>query len=260
MIAKRLLTFLRNEIRRSSYDYETFGKKIETPLISEVISILDEGAFLREENQYRSIFHKSIIGFIYKKSISIRKRQNLLKRLTASAITLPNLKPYRRARNKNDFPDLTLFRQFDIAVEVKAGNRSEYNDKTKDWLVCNNSNNDLGTLNSWPDKIKQFGGENIYFVFIEYDFTNKRQEIVDIKIDHFYRFVGMNEVGLLSYREKDGNLRPKNFDAPPPIETFEQFRSLLRPTVIYRSKNIIQKHIVNVPGNERNEFLDSLKI
>ncbi|HEX8491268.1 MAG TPA: hypothetical protein VF658_00360 [Pyrinomonadaceae bacterium] len=257
---ERLILFLRNEIVRNRYDYETFGKKIESPLLSEIISILDEGGFLLKENHYRSIFHKSVTGLIYKKVISARKRQNLLKRSAASGTILPSNKPYRVARNKNDFPDLTLFRHFDIAVEVKAGNRSEYNDKAGRWVACNNSNNDLGTLNSWPDKIKQFGGENIYFLFIEYNFTNERQEIIDIKIDRFYRFIGLNEVGLLSYREKDGNLRPKNFDVKPPIETFEQFQSLFQPTVIYRSKNIIRKHIVNVPDAQRNEFLESLKI
>ena len=213
---ERLLTFLSNEIRRASYDYETFGKKIEQPLISELITVLEEDEFLTG--------------------------------------------PHRIARNKNEFPDLTIFQPPDIALDIKAGNRSQYSKESKTWRGCINSNNDLGTLNSWPDKLRKFKGEKIYFLFIEYNFTNKHQEIIDVKIDHFYRFIGLNEDGFLSYREKDGNLRTKNFDASPPVKTFEQFCQLFTPTVIYRSKKIIEKHVVNIPNVERNAFLDSLKI
>ena len=209
------------------------------------------------------MIHKSVVELLHGNIITVRKTRNALKRLAAAKIpitTKSNLPAYRRARNKNEFPDLTLLRRHDIAIEIKAGNRSAYNDKKRVWVKCNNSNNDLGTLESWPGKILKFAGENIYFLFIEYDFTPGHQEIIDIKIDHFYKFVGLNEDGFLSYREKDGNLRPKNFDEPAPLATFEQFRVLFQPTVIYRAKKLIEKHIASVPDAERNEFLGSLMI
>jgi len=102
---ERLLTFLRKEIRRNTYDYETFGKKIETPLISEAISILDEGGFLREQDFFRSLFRKSIAALIYKDTISVRKRQNVLNKLASGRMAFLRPLAYRVARNKNEFPD-----------------------------------------------------------------------------------------------------------------------------------------------------------
>lgn len=254
---------MKDEINNTKYDYETFGKKIESPLVSEIISILDEGGLLRADDAYDSMIRKSVDEFLNKETLTVRKTRNALKKLAEAKVSITaksKLRPYHQARNKNEFPDLTLLRRHDIAIEIKAGNRSAYNDQRRAWVKCQNSNNDLGTLESWPAKIHKFGGENIYFLFLEYDFTPKHQEIIDIKIDHFYRFVGLNEDGFLSYREKDGNLRPKNFDAPALLATFEQFQGLFQPTVIYRAKRIIQKHIVSIPDAERNAFLSSLMI
>lgn len=146
---------------------------------------------------------------------------------------------YRCAKDKNEFPDLT-FLQAGFVLDSKAGNRSKKKDGV--WKPCKNSHNDLVTLNSLQDKLDKFGGENIYFVFVEYDFTDTRKKIIDIKIAPFYEFVGLNTAGLLSYREKDGNLRPKDFDEPSPITSLKQFTELIAHTNYYRSKRIIAKH------------------
>ena len=100
----------------------------------------------------------------------------------------------------------------------------------------------MGTLGEWPKRIIKFGGKNIYYIFVIYEFDEKTKQVKNIEIAPFYEFLGLNKARVLKYREKDGNLRPKNFDAKPPIKTFEQFEQLLNKTVVYRSKRIIKKH------------------
>lgn len=147
---------------------------------------------------------------------------------------------YFLAPDKNYFPDFELKTKTPLALEFKSGNRSKLS-KGK-WGKCENSNNDMGTLRSWPDKLKKFGGENIYYVFVIYNFNNNIKEVLDVQIKPFYKFIGLNKDGMLKYREKDGNLRPKNFYESSPVKNFEQFVNLFKKTVIYRSKRIIKGH------------------
>lgn len=151
-----------------------------------------------------------------------------------------NDKDYILAPNKNYFPDFQLKTSPILAIEYKSGNEIKL-EKGK-WTSCKNSNNDMGTLNTWLSKIKKFGSENIYYVFVIYKFNNATKEITDIQIAPFYKFIGLNKVGLLSYREKDGNLRPKDLFEKSQITSFEQFNKLFEKTIIYRSKRIIKKH------------------
>ncbi len=100
----------------------------------------------------------------------------------------------------------------------------------------------MGTLSDWPKKINRFGGENIYYIFVIYSFDEETKQVQSIEIAPFYEFLGFNKARFLKYREKDGNLRPRDFDAKPPIKTLEQFEKLLEKTVIYRSRRVIKKH------------------
>jgi len=149
-------------------------------------------------------------------------------------------KDYILAPHKNHFPDFQLKTSPPLAIEYKSGNEIKLEKGV--WVICKNSNNDMGTLNTWLTKIKKFGSENIYYVFVIYKFNNVTKEITDIQIAPFYKFIGLNKVGLLSYREKDGNLRPKDFFEKSPITSFKQFNKLFQKTIIYRSKRIIKKH------------------
>jgi len=151
-----------------------------------------------------------------------------------------NDKDYVLAPNKNYFPDFQLKTSPILAIEYKSGNEIKL-EKGK-WVPCKNSNNDMGTLNTWFSKLKKFGSENIYYIFVIYKFNNVTKEITDIQIAPFYKFIGLNKVGLLSYREKDGNLWPKDLFEKSPITSFEQFNKLFEKTIIYRSKRIIKKH------------------
>lgn len=163
---------------------------------------------------------------------------------------------YKKAKDKNEFPDLTILTDINLAIEIKSGNHfKKSGDK---WVRCNNSENDMGTLNKWPDKLKTFNGKNIYYFFIEYAFSDSEQKIINVKIDNFYKFLGLNRDGLLKYREKDGNLRPKDFNASSPILSFKQFTALLPETIIYRSKRIIKKHFQYIPKKIRESLLRDL--
>ncbi len=151
---------------------------------------------------------------------------------------------YQIARNKNEFPEFILNVDRPFAIDVKAGNMSRK--KGNQWITTKNSNNDLGTLHDWPRRLRKFG-ENIYFIFIIYNFNDQNKEIVDIQIEPFYKILALNKNNVLKYREKDGHLRPKDFYAPSKIQAYSQFVKLLKKTNIYRSSRIIVKHSKNLP-------------
>jgi hypothetical protein len=153
---------------------------------------------------------------------------------------IKNKKDYIISPNKNYFPDFELKVVPPIAIEFKSGNKSQY--RNGKWVVVKNSENDMGTLNEWPRKIEKFGGDNIYYAFIIYNFNDKIKEVLSVEIAPFYQFIGLSKGKVLKYREKDGNLRPKNFGIQPPIKTFQQFEELFKRTVVYRSKRIIKRH------------------
>lgn len=197
------------------------------------------------EFDYRT-FGTSIEDYLFDIVISILKEKNLI----------TSEDQFKRAKDKNEFPDLTIFTTPNLALEAKAGNRSKLDNGT--WKPCKNSANDLGTLNMWEKKLKQFQGDDILFIFIEYNFTDKGKEIVDVKIEPFYKFVGLNSAGTLSYREKDGNLRPKDFDSVSPIISFKEFLELLPKTKKYRSNRIAQKHLKDMSKDELKELFKKL--
>jgi len=165
---------------------------------------------------------------------------DILIKIFAENSLIKTKKDYILAPDKNYFPDFELKTSPSLAIEYKSGNKSKLS-KGK-WVDCKNSNNDMGTLNTWPQKIAKFGRENIYYIFVVYRFNNRIKKIIDVQIAPFYKFIGLNKEGLLKYREKDGNLRPRDFDEKSPIESFKQFKKLFEKTVIYRSKRIIKKH------------------
>ena len=198
------------------------------------------------DNQFDyKTFGTAIEDFLLEEIINSLREKKIIK----------NENDYSRAENKNKFPDLKIIKPALLALELKSGNHSRK--KGNRWMICKNSNNDLGTLNSWDKKIKEFGGENIFYIFIEYNF-NTSKNIVDIKIAPFYSFLALNKDKLLRYREKDGNLRPKDFDKPSLIRSYKDFEKLFSKTVIYRSGRIIKKHLKYIPANERKEFLKEL--
>ncbi len=154
---------------------------------------------------------------------------------------IKNKKDYFVSPHKNYFPDFELKTKPSLAIEFKTGNLYQF--RKNKWVVVKNSENDMGTLNEWLGKIDKFGGENIYYIFVTYSFNStKDKKVISVEIAPFYYFLGINKGKVLKYREKDGNLRPKNFGIIPPVKNLEQFKDLLVKTIIYRSKRIIKKH------------------
>ena len=145
------------------------------------------------------------------------------------------------AENKNKFPDLKINTNPIEAIDYKSGNHAKKSGG--EWTECNNSGNDLGTFNSLSEKIEEFGGDNIYFFWIEYIINDTQKELVEIKFDHFYKFVGLSPDGLIKYREKDGNIRPKNFNDESPMRDYKSFNELVEKTQVKRSINISEKHL-----------------
>lgn len=208
----------------------------------EILTYLHE--VISNVNVDYSTFGKEIEPYLIEKIIEIYRNAGVIK----------SNKDYKVAKDKNEFPDFTLLStESPLAIEIKAGNHSK-KDKGK-WKKCKNSENDMGTINSWPKKLKDFGGEWIYYIFIEYDFNDQYKKVVDIKIAPFYEFLDLNSTKMLKYREKDGNLRPKDFQAVSPIKSLKVFEELLAKTAIYRSKRIIIKHLNQLTTEERYEVL-----
>lgn len=187
---------------------------------------------------YRT-FGMEIEDFISEILIEIFKKYGFIK----------NKKDYKLAPNKNYFPDFELKTRPLLAIDYKSGNMSKLS--AGQWVSCKNSNNDMGTFNSWPKKIKKFGGGNIYYIFVIYDFNNRAKEIIDVQIAPFYKLIGLQKNGLLKYREKDGNLRPKDFYQKSLIKNLKQFDDLLLKTIAYRSKRIIKKHRAILKSSRR---------
>jgi len=185
---------------------------------------------IREHNFNYKTFGVDIEPYISSILIDIFSRNGFIK----------SKKDYKLAPDKNYFPDFELKSSVSLAIEYKSGNKIKF--FSGKWIACKNSNNDMGTLNTWLKKIDKFGKDNIYYIFVIYKFDSKNKEILEVQIAPFYKFIGKNKAGLLSYREKDGNLRPKDFDQMPFFKSFKDFNKLFKKTVIYRSKRIIKKH------------------
>ena len=174
--------------------------------------------------------------------------------------------PYtsQKAKTKNDFPDLEIeIKGVKYALEHKAG---ACNIKGE---IKNTAANDMGTINTYPDKIKKYG-DNIYCTFIKYSvLPDNTIQIEDIYFDKIYVFIGRGTGfnNQLQYREKDGNLRPKKWsDMENNITYFPNlysFQKALVETAQYRSERIVLKHIdildkVTLQNikNHINELLD----
>ena len=151
-----------------------------------------------------------------------------------------------RSTNKNEFPDLELEIQgTKFAMEYKVGIHSNKGD------IEDSAANDMGTINAYPKKVKKYG-DNIYCTFVKYSVLNDDTiDIEDIFFDKMYTFIGKRSDGeYLSYREKDGNLRPKNWDdmsnGTTYFHTREEFQRALETTSKFRSERIVLKHLDNL--------------
>lgn len=163
----------------------------------------------------------------------------------------------RRAKNKNTFPDLEVeINGTKYALEHKAGIHSNKGD------IDDTAANDMGTINAYPKKIRNYN-DNMFCTFVKYSVLDDDTiDIEDIFFDKIYTFIGKRADGdYLSYREKDGNLRPKKWEDMSNgityFATLDEFRDALNTTALYRSERIAIKHIDNLRNEP--ESLEMLK-
>jgi hypothetical protein len=161
------------------------------------------------------------------------------------------------AKDKNEFPDITiLIGGKKIALEIKSGCKS------KNGIEIRNSNNDLGTIRSWSEKLSRF--DQILYLYVIYSRVKSEgsriervSSIESVIINEFYKFIGINRAGVLNYRKKDGNLRPANFSEfqNPVILTLKEFKELLELTNIYRSFDLVIEHLqISLDGLSKSEI------
>lgn len=166
-----------------------------------------------------------------------------------------------RAATKNDFPDLEVeIDDIVFALEHKAGTCNIKGE------VKHSAANDMGTINAYPNKISKYS-DNIYCTFVKYSVLNNDTiQIEDIYFDKIYTFIGkgLGFDNQLQYREKDGNLRPKNWsDMSRNIthfNTLTEFEEALSTTEKYRSERIVKKHLKKLDDSSLENIRNHIKI
>jgi hypothetical protein len=164
------------------------------------------------------------------------------------------------AKNKNEYPDIKI-PEYDMAIDIKCGN-SFVKCKNLFQPSCN-SHNDYGTISSWlTTKLRSF--KHHYIIFIQYTINDNDKYINNIYFNPVYYYVGRRN-DTLSYREKDGNLRPKSFQHfhQPCCNDIDEFETLLVKTNIVRNKTIALKKIKAVVSvisdvNTKLDFQDEI--
>lgn len=166
---------------------------------------------------------------------------------------------HRTAAHKNEFPDLRVKLTCGrwVAIDVKASNHSGY--KKGEWKPVKKPANDLATFKTLPSKLDEWGEDNIYFLWVHYDFTDKKQVVLPCEFAPFYTFVGKNKKGLIEYRISDGKLRPRGFDQAPRFNTFEEFEVAFRQTSLARKERIILREFEELSLKQRRIVLKKLE-
>lgn len=157
--------------------------------------------------------------------------------------------------NKNATPDI-IDKQYlnQVFIDVKAGNTVSFKTGRK----VTSANQDLSTMTKWKNEIfKEFDGELCFIIEIKYKHSFNSSLVVEECIfDHFYKFVGKTEHGLISHRNR--NVRPKTWDTKPQFRDSEEFKNLLDKTISYSIKNALFNGVKNLSDSDRSEIVDYL--
>lgn len=161
-----------------------------------------------------------------------------------------------RAKSKNEFPDLKLIIDgVEYALEHKAGEASV------------GPNNDMGTLNAYPSKIKSFE-DRIFCTFVKYSKATSGNGIVinDVFFDKIYKFIGIfassGRSDILKYRKKDGNLRPKVWtdfnNNKVYTNNLNEFKVNIDNTISYRASQLVLQHIEDLTVEDEKNIYNEL--
>lgn len=166
---------------------------------------------------------------------------------------------FKIASHKNEFPDLAVVETKEgknIAIDVKSSNHSTM--KAGMWRKSNTPANDLGTFKTLPEHVEEWGGENIYFLWVHYNFTDEKREIVKIEFDNFYKFVGVNKENLLKYRIADGKIRPKTYSQKAFFNNYSDFYKLFEKTNVARKEKIIMREFNSLDNESQRAIINKM--
>ncbi|MEM7814774.1 MAG: hypothetical protein QXF55_00315 [Candidatus Aenigmatarchaeota archaeon] len=182
-----------------------------------------------------------------------------------------SLKTFNIPTGKNAFPDITVkfgYRKniYKIFLEIKSAVSSQ------------DPQNDLGTLRSiWEQHIlKDIEIENLpnlFMMFVKYSKTEGGivNKIDDVYLYHYFKFIGTKnpnpQIEILSYRKKDGNLRPKKWSEinkirSPFLSNIELRTFIVRffSTIAFRSLDIVKEHSEILKRFYNIDYLSEFKI
>lgn len=155
--------------------------------------------------------------------------------------------------DKNRVADL-LVRNADegILISIKASRGNK------------NAANDLGTLRQYPEKKAAYSA--CYDVWVRYDDSNKPVKVTGIYFDRSYKFVGRMSDAYgkgVSYRKKDGNMRPKSWDMFDRGESFwntlEEFEAGIARSRSFRANSLVREHLENMTDADKRALFQELK-
>lgn len=143
--------------------------------------------------------------------------------------------------NKNSFPDISIGT---LAVDIKCANVVKKDGDC--WKTVDKPANDLGTLRSWKGKASKF--EEIYFLFVEYHFDDDVHRLVNFHLKPAHHFAGYTN-GKISYRLKDGNVRPRSFKdflSPSLFSSMQHFLDEVDKAEVHRRNKIVRAQAMSV--------------
>jgi hypothetical protein len=165
-------------------------------------------------------------------------------------------------------------------IEFVEGEAGSDKNRLADLLVCNgiekvlisikasrsnkDSANDLGTIRQYAEKKALYTA--CYDIWIKYDDSVKPIQVKGVYFDRSFKFVGKmsRDYGSgVSYRKKDGNMRPKKwgmFDSRTCYwNTIEEFEAGIAMSRSFRANSIVLEHIEDMTLNDKHNLFSALK-
>ncbi|HEX5219295.1 MAG TPA: hypothetical protein VFZ59_06980 [Verrucomicrobiae bacterium] len=127
-----------------------------------------------------------------------------------------------------------------------------------------NSANDLGAIRQYPEKKAKYSA--CYDIWVRYDDSKKLIQVQGIYFDRSYKFVGRMSIAYgsgVSYRKKDGNMRPKPWDMFDNCtcfwNTLEEFEVGIARSRSFRANSIVCEHLEDMTEADALALFHRLK-
>jgi hypothetical protein len=170
-----------------------------------------------------------------------------------SELTKKNFAIGKPGKSKNRVEDLfVIYKDEAILIAVKACRAS------------GRTANDLGTFRQYPSKKAKYTG--IFDIWIRYDDSNLPPKVTGVFFDRSFKFAGrMSEKfgGGVSYRKKDGNMRPKSWamfdDGTCHWNTLQEFETGMKKSIIFRANALVEQHLATMSEDDQRALYESLR-